>query len=160
MKYQVLDLGTMVTDSITNRKGMLTHMVFYMGGNIDYIFQPYGINPTTGKPVDVMWFGEARVIGGKRIVVDVPIDLFGKEGEDEASGFKGKVMGFTYHINGCVHVSLKPETVLKSTGANVESQDFDIRRVKIKGVKSLKDKELKEDLQKKPSPIDVGRVIR
>lgn len=145
-------LGTIVTDGITGVKGMLTHLVMCLGGNRYYVFQPRGINPKTLQPVKTTWIEEARVEGGVNVLYDAPVHILGRKGEDLGSGFKGAVTSLVYHINGCLHVSLKPKGIRPDDGATIDEHDFDIRRVKIEGIEPMTDEQIKEDIVKKPSP--------
>lgn len=154
---KVLQLGTMVKDTISNTKGMLTNLIIHVGGNKEYIFQPSGLSPATGQPVDKFWLTEERISGGKFIDVDVPMEILGTDAEDIATGFKGKVSGIIYHINGCLHITIKPQNILKATGATVDSTEFDIRRVKGPKIKPQTQKELVESRKKTPSPLPVPK---
>lgn len=150
---QCLVLGTMVEDTISNTKGMLTHMQIHIGEHKEYIYQPKGLNPKNGQPVDRIWLTEPRVKKGEWEELDVPVELLGTEAEDIATGFKGRIVSLIYHLNGCLHVEIKPEGTNKDNGATVASAEFDIRRVKGEAIKPLKKKELKESIKNVPSPI-------
>lgn len=145
-------LGTMVRDNISGTDGMLTHLIVNIGGNKEYIFQPKGLNPKTQKPVDKILLQEERIEGGILIDEDVPLDLLGTKAQDIATGFKGKIVSLVYHINGCLHISIKPEGTLKNTGATIEACEFDIRRVKGEKIKPFEELKLQESIKKKPSP--------
>lgn len=149
-------LGKMVEDTVTKTKGMLTHMLLTMGGDVQYIYQPRGINPATGIPVDKIMIHSSRVKGGEEQETDVPMQILGTEAEDIATGYKGTIIGLVYHLDGCLHVEIKPAGILES-GDTIGAQEFDIRRVKGKSIKSLSDKELKESIKKTPSPMSYTR---
>lgn len=158
---KILKLGKMVTDTITKTTGMLTHLIIAMGGNQEYIFQPHGLNPKNHKPVDTTWLTKDRIAGlsgdePEFEELDVPLELLGTQAEDTASGFKGSIIMLVYHINGCMHASLKPEGVVKETGATIDPCDFDIRRLAGEKIKPLEEKELKQSIKQTPSPIDIG----
>ncbi len=152
-KMKCLVLGNMVTDTISNTEGMLTHMQVHIGEHKEYIYQPRGLNPKNGQPVERIWLTEPRIKGGKWEDIDVPIELLGTKAEDIATGFKGRIVSLIYHLNGCLHVEIKPEGTNKDNGATTASAEFDIRRVKGEMIKPLKKKELKESITKTPSPI-------
>lgn len=160
MRILTYELGVMVTDIITKTKGMLTHLEVEMDESVRYIYQPHGLNPKTGGPVDRIVINEARVGDGKVITMDVPMEILGTEAEDIATGFKGKIVSLVYHINGCLHVTIKPSGVLAETGSTIEPNDFDIRRVKGEKITPFGVKKMKKDIEKKPSPISTKNVGR
>lgn len=150
---KVFKLGMMVEDSITKVKGMLTHLSVDMDKGLKYIFQPRGLNPKTGKPVDIMFLDTARVKGGTEIELELPMSILGTKAEDMATGFKGKVVTIWYHINGCLHVELKPEGTNEDTGATFDAHEFDIRRVKGEKIPVFTEEKLQESIKFKPSPV-------
>lgn len=152
-KIQRLRLGTMVTDTISNTKGMLTHMQVHIGGHREYIYQPSGLNPNNGQPVDRIWLTEPRIKGGEFEETEIPIEILGSEAEDIATGFKGKVVSLVYHLNGCLHVEIKPEGTNRLDGSTIAACEFDIRRVKGEAIKPLSPKKLEKSIKERPSPI-------
>lgn len=149
---KILKLGVMVTDKVSNIEGMLTHLTVDMEHNLMYIFQPKGLNPKTKQPVDRIWINSSRIIGAQEIEVDLPIDIIGTKAEDIATGFDGTIVSLDYHINGCVHVDIKPEGVLEESGNTIDSCNFDIRRIRGEAIKPLDEKELAKSIKEKPSP--------
>lgn len=150
---KILELGNMVKDTVSATKGMLTHFTIDMGGNERYIFQPQGLNPKTGQPVEAIWVERTRITGAKEVEVDLPLNVLGTQGEDMASGFKGTICEMIYHINGCLHVEIKPKGTLTETGGTIAAKEFDIRRVKGEAITPLNEKQLKESIKDKPSPM-------
>jgi len=150
---KIFKLGTMVKDIASGAVGMLTHCLINLDKQCTYIFQPKGLNPTNMKPVNVIVIEATRITGAITEDINIPLEILGKQGEDLASGFKGMIIGLTIHLNGCVHAEIKPKGTLKNTGETIEPVEFDIRRLKIPGVKILTDKELKQSTKKTPSPI-------
>lgn len=150
---KILKLGQIVTDGVTQTQGMLTHLCVNMEKHCSYIFQPKGLNPETLQPVEIILIEASRVVGGEEIDVDLPVEVLGSEAEDLASGFKGTIIELIYHINGCIHVDIKPVGILPKTGATIASANFDIRRLKGPKIKPLTDKKLKKSIIKKPSPV-------
>lgn len=57
-----------------------------------------------------------------------------------------------YHINGCIHVGIKPEGVSEDTGNTYETQEFDIHRVKGEALTEYSEEELRKSIADKPSP--------
>lgn len=157
---QIIKLGTIVTDTVTELKGMLTHFTKDMGGNQFYLFQPSGLSPETGKPVDTFWIPGNRVKGGLTEEVELPEAVLGTKVEDIATGFAGIAIGITLHINGCVHVDVKPKGIQKKTGDSFERIDFDIRRMKGEAIKQLSEKEYQESKRKNPSPAAHPEVMK
>lgn len=152
---KALKLGTIVTDTISNVPGMLTHLMINMTGNREYLFQPKSINPKTMKPASVIFVDEGRISGGEFIDIQPPVDILGTKAEDVATGFKGKITGLTYHINGCLHVDVKPEGISEETGSTIEACDFDIRRLKGPALKKLTEEDLQLSRVQTPSPEPV-----
>lgn len=68
---KVFKLGKIVKDSASLTDGMLTHMIVHIGGNLEYIFQPKGLNPKTKEPVGRILIQSARVIGGEQMELDM-----------------------------------------------------------------------------------------
>jgi hypothetical protein len=152
MKIKTLELGTMVRDSISNTEGMLTHLMIQIGETREYIYQPRGLNPKTGAPVKRIAIAEERIQGANTVEIDAPLDVLCSHAEDIASGFNGKVISLIYHINGCLHVEIKPEGVLPTSGDTIDAQEFDIRRVKGEKITPLNADQLKKSIAKIPSP--------
>jgi len=144
-------LGKMVTDKVTGLKGMLTHFVLDQDGNRNYFFQPALLSKETGKPIDSYWLGDSRVVGGKEVQVSLPTEVLSTQVEDIATGFKGTACNVELHINGCVHVMIKPKG-LNMKGQPIDGLSFDIRRLKGKKVPKYSEEELEESTKKKPSP--------
>lgn len=156
MLKKILQLGTIVTDSVTGLKGMLTHFHIDMSQNQNYLFQPQKLNPETGQPVDTFWANSERLPLAKTIDFELPMDIIGKEAVDLGSGYKGTIIGITLHINGCVHAELKAKGFIKKTGEAIKAIDTDVRRLKIKGVKMLTPTELQASIKQSPSPAPIS----
>lgn len=146
---KLLKLGKMVTDSVTETKGMLTHATINMNGEVLYVYQPTGLSKETKLPVERVFLEGSRITGESE-EVDVPLHLLGQKGKDMASGYKGKVTSLIYHINGCLHVELKAKGVIKKTGATIAAVEFDIRRIEGEAFTPLNDEEM--DISKKETP--------
>jgi hypothetical protein len=157
MKMKVLKTGIMVSDNIVGIGGMITHLVINIGGNKEYIFQPTGLHPDTKDPVEKIWLQEERISGGVFEEIEVPMEIMGTKGTDIATGFTGKIIGFIYHLGGCLHVEIKPEGVSKKTGNSYPAHEFDIRRVTGPAIKEMSVTELDTDKVKNPSPESKGK---
>lgn len=155
MKKQILKLGTIVTDNITDMKGMLTIYETDMVGNEMYLFQPQALNPDTGQPVNVFIINSARIVGGELIDVELPIEVLGTEVEDLATKFKGVAVEMNYHINGCVHFNVKAKGRTKK-GSSIDAVNFDVRRLKGSAIKTLSAKALEQSKKNTPSPSNGG----
>ena len=154
MKITIVKLGSMVGDFVSRTEGMLTHALLDLEMNIKYIYQPRGLNPETQQPVDRIWLERARIVGDiEEVEVELPVEVLGSKGTDIASGFKGTIVGIAYHINGCVHLEIKPKGVLKKTGATIDTYDVDIRRVKGPAITALTEIQLNESIAERPSPM-------
>jgi len=157
-KGNMIKLGSVVTESATGLTGMVTHLQIEMDRQRYVLFQPRGLNPETGKPVNSMWVVESRLSGGQMIPEpDLPVGVLGTDVEDSASGFAGVATSIVLHISGCVHVCVQPKGKLEKTGAAVEAHDFDIRRLTGPAIKVMSDSEREVDQREKPSPGPVDR---
>ena len=153
MIVDLIELGSMVTDTATGIKGMLTHYRMEMNNQYWYAFQPSSLHPDTGLPVNSTWIVESRIKGGTDIIgIELPTDIIGSEVEDLATGFKGTVISMILHLNGCIHVDIQPKGVNSKTGAAMEIENLDIRRLKGKKIPKLTKEELRSSRQKDPSP--------
>lgn len=153
----MLKLGTTVIDKTTGQSGMLTHAQIEKNGNLYYNFQPRGLHPKTGEPLDDRWLVDSNVLNGIEIEMpSIPIDILGSTATDSASGYAGIVVSLRLHLNGCVHCSLQSNTILEETGNVPRSIDFDIRRLTGDKIKSLTDSEFEDSIENNPSPARVG----
>ena len=154
----MLKLGTDVIDIATGMKGQLTHMQIQTDGVPFYLFQPKGLVKDTGQPLEANYISENRIKGG--IFVEDPelhLDILMSQVEDNASGFKGKVIAITLHINGCVHAVVQPSGVQKN-GEIIKACDFDIRRLSGKKIPKLTAKQKAESEKKNPSPAPMRKL--
>lgn len=149
----MIELGSIVTDVATGLEGMVTNLQIEMDHSMAYRFQPRGLNPKTGQPVDGTWLVESRLSGGNRIDFPehLPFDVLGTIVEDKASGFTGMAISMVFHQNGCVHFNVQPNTQQES-GAPVEASNFDVRRLKGEAIQEMTKEEQKIDEKKRPSP--------
>jgi hypothetical protein len=148
----MIKLGSNVTDAATGIEGMVTHLQIEMDLSEYYQFQPKGLNPKSGQPVDRMWLVEKRLEGGEIVEdVELPTQVLGTIVEDTASGFLGMAVSLVYHINGCVHFNVQAKG-LQDTGAPIETCNFDIRRLKGEAIEPMTVEEQKVDEKKRPSP--------
>jgi hypothetical protein len=148
----MLKLGTIVTDNVTGTKGMLTLLNIDMGDNVNYSFQPSALNPETQVPVDTFWITGNRVVGGEECKHDLPMKVLGTQVKDKATGFSGTAISLYLHLNGCIHVDVKPKGTLKKTGESVAAQNFDLRRLEGAAVPVLTEKQLEKSKKETPSP--------
>ncbi len=149
---QVLKLGTMITDKASKVEGMLTHRTINMDGMVEYICQPKSLKKT-GKPANLIQLSAARVEGGVWIDLDVPIQILGTIAEDRASGLKGMIVDIVYHMDDCIHASIKPEG-FNEDGNTHDSSEMDIRRL-IGPEVDILNKLINEGKTKRPpSPIE------
>lgn len=152
----MIELGSFVTDIATGIEGMVTHLQIEMDGTEYLRFQPRGLNPKSGQPVDSMWLVEARLTGGTRISTpDLPLHILGTIVEDEASGFTGMAVNMILHINGCVHFNVQAKGQ-QDTGAPIEQCNFDVRRLKGEAITPMTKEEQKKDEKERPSPAGEG----
>lgn len=148
---KLFKLGTIVTDTATKIEGMLLNSIIGMDEKVEYIFQPKMLNPEKGTPVDVIMISGKRVKDGVEEDVDVPVQMLGTQAEDLGTGFKGTIIHLVYHLNGCLHVSLKPEGILKN-GETVDAKEFDIRRLKGEAIPTMTTEQKEVSQKRTPSP--------
>lgn len=150
-------LGSIVTDTATGNDGMVTHLQIEMGGARFYSFQPRGLNPETGSPVESTWVVPDRLTGGDdEPEPELPLNVLGTLVTDEASGFSGIATGICLHISGCVHVTVQPRGKLTKTGAAPRSESFDIRRLVGDSIKRMTKQQRAADQAARPSPVFVA----
>ena len=148
----MIKLGTIITDKVTEVKGMLTMYNVDINHNEHYLFQPSALNPETKEPIDTFWLTEKRIVGGETISVSLPLEILDTQVEDKATGFNGTAISLNYHLNGCVHVDVKPKGIIEKTGATIKVREFDVRRLKGLAIKELSDIELEKSKVENPSP--------
>lgn len=150
---EIIKLGSMVVDSTTGMKGMVTKLDFQPDGFVYYVFQPSGLSPDNGLPVDGFWGVPSRFVGGERVAApEIPLGVLGTKVEDLATGFKGKVVSLTLHMSGCLHASVQPAGKCAKTGGAFPAAEFDLRRLKGPAIPVLTEEEVAADQRKKPSP--------
>lgn len=152
MELQLFELGTMVIDKVTKTKGMLTMFEIDMSSNQLYLFQPSMLNPETQQPVETLWIDEKRIQGGRKKTMKLPMEVLGTLVEDKATTFKGTAVNLLLHLNGCIHVVVKPEGKIKKTNESIASNNFDLRRLKGNAIRELSKKELEKSKKKEPGP--------
>ena len=154
MKINVLKLGTVCQDRATELNGTLTNWLMDMGGHILYLFQPQGLNPDTGQPVDRLSLELERLETTPDMFeeVDVPAEILGTIVADNASGFIGTAVAFVRHINGCFHVVIQPKGTLPKTGSPIRKAEFDLRQCIGEKIIELKEAALAKSRQENPSP--------
>lgn len=158
MKLKTLALGTQVKDRATGITGTLTHLIIGMGGHVDYVFQPPGLNNDNGLPLNRLTLEIERFDGLKQSdfeEIEVPTEIFGSQVSDKASGFNGMAVGFVRHINGCFHVIIQPSGTVKKTGAPVAKMDFDLRQCVGDKIPKLSKPELQKSNTERPSPCEM-----
>ncbi len=154
MQIRVIKLGTVCTDKATGLQGTLTHWCLDMDRRIDYLFQPQGLNPTDGRPIDKMPIEQARLElpDGVFEEVDVPVNILGTQVTDKTSGFSGMATSFVRHINGCLHVAIQPKGRLSGTNAPIRRLEFDLRGCVGEAIEPQSPQELEQSKAEKPSP--------
>lgn len=158
----IFKLGPPVTDTATGLKGMLTVMHVDMDHSRTYNFQPKGLNPESGEPIDSIWLVGTRVKGGETVTeeeLNLPYSILGTEVTDKASGFTGTAVSLVLHISGCVHVNVQPDTKLKASGSLPKACNFDIRRLEGPALRKLTEQQIKKDREARPSPISYTRPV-
>lgn len=153
MQVRVLRLGTVCTDKATELEGTLTHWMMDMAAEIDYFFQPRGLDEN-GQPVNKLFLEEARLDAKASDfeTVDVPFEIIGSVVTDKASGFTGMATGFIRHINGCFHVVIQPRGLSPKTKMPIQKRDFDLRGCTGEKIVELTPTALEKSKAERPSP--------
>ncbi len=153
-KIRVLKLGTECRDKATNAEGSVTHWSCNMGLQINYLFQPKGLNPENGQPLGEIGLELERLIFDAEQMeeVEVPIEILGSQVTDKASSFVGMAVSFVRHINGCFHVFIQPSGLLPTTNSIVKKRDFDLRGCVGEKIPVLNAVEQKKSEADNPSP--------
>ena len=151
--FRVLSLGVECRDKATQLKGALTHWIMDMGGNIQYLFQPLGVDED-GQPLKKLCVCEARLLvkEGDWETIEVPFEVLGTSATDKASGFTGTATHFVRHINGCFHAQIQPKGKVKKTGAQIDPCEFDLRQLVGPKIQRWTKDALKRSKEEKPSP--------
>lgn len=126
---QLLRLNTPVSEIVTDSKGVLTHAMINMDHNVEYVFQPAGIDIITRMPKERIFVESARIVEKETEEVDVPLHLLGTDLEEMHTGYKGICTKLIVHLGGCIHVDVTPKGRI-SAGQTRSSVEFDIRRIK------------------------------
>lgn len=157
MDVRVLKLGTESRDKATGLHGTVTHWIMDMGGTIEYLFQPKGLDEE-GAPLKKLYLCAARLEmqDSDYESVEVPFDILGSQVTDKASGFTGMAVRFVRHINGCFHVEIQPEGTLPKKGTPIQARDFDLLRGCIgERIPVLTEEEKQESQRRNPSPSEI-----
>jgi hypothetical protein len=152
----VLKLGIECRDKATGLKGTLTHWLMNMGGGIDYLFQPKGLDEE-GQPLKRLYLCLERlsVKEGDFEMVEVPFEILGTHVTNKASGFTGMAVAFVRHINGCFHIDVQPQGTLPKKGTPIASHEFDLRGCVGDKIPKLSEAARKKSTQEEPSPAEV-----
>lgn len=156
MKFSVIKLGTPCKEMATALSGMITHWTINMDRQVQYLFQPKGLDEN-GKPLKKMFCGPARLEaeGSNNFEeVEVPFEILGSRVTDKASGFTGTAVEFVRHINGCFHVAIQPAGLNAKTKAPFDRHEFDLRLCTGEKITLLSENELKQSRENTPSPTD------
>lgn len=152
---RVLKLGTECRDRATWLNGTVTHWLMNMGGSVDYMFQPKGLDEEM-QPIKRLYLCAERltVKEGDFEDVDVPFDILGTQVTNTASGFTGMATLFVRHPSGCFHVEIQPKGMLPKKGTPISSREFDLRECFGDRIPKLTKKEHEESTVKEPSPSE------
>ncbi len=152
---RVVKLGKPCGDIATGLSGQMTHWIIGMSHSVAYLFQPRGLNPKDGQPVEKIHLDSGRVKAddGDWEEVEVPVDILGTQVTDKASGFSGMATALIMHSTGCFHVQIQPSGVIQETNSPIERRDFALVQCEGEAIPKLDEKEEK---RKRPSPDGSG----
>lgn len=157
IKLRMIKLITPCKEKATGLKGRVTHAIVKTDKSVKYIFQPSGINPENGQPVEQMFIGPERLDVPKESLeeVEVPFEILGTQVTDMASGFNGMAIEFVRYTHGCFHVIIQPKGMLPKTKSPIKQHEFDLRQCTGPMIKQLDAQQLAQSRQKNPSPASV-----
>ncbi len=124
-----------------------------MSGKLEYGFQPEGLNLKTHQPLPIYWTDPKRLEGAEERDVDLPTHVLGTQVQDKATGFNGMAIIMYVHINGCIHIAVKPEGSIEETGEAIAAAEFDIRRLEGPALEEQTEEQIQADIKQKPSPM-------
>lgn len=153
-KFRLVGLSKPCKDIVTGLNGMVTHHIILMDNTVSYIFQPKGINPEDGQPVQRIIVVQNRIIASENDYenIEVPIEILGTEISDKASGFSGTAIELVRYTHGCFHVIIQPKGKLRRTNSTIKHSEFDLRQCEGPMIKQLDATQIKESQKKNPSP--------
>ena len=149
---KLFKLGVIVTELITQLPGALSHAIIDADGRVAYYFQPSGLNPKDGTPLDRTRVTPNRVIGGTETDYTVPLEVLNTNVKHIPTGFEGGCIGMILHSSGCVHLLLQPKDLHKETGQLVVPQDFTVQECTGEKLPAMTEAEVEKEKKVKPSP--------
>lgn len=153
MKTKVYQLNTPVKEYPTGTEGVLTHILIDTELVQTYIFQAAGIKEDTKLPHDPIYIEKGRITDATIVDVDLPTQVIKSKCKETNSGFKGTIIGLVIHLGNCVHVTVK-----HNKDINVESKEFDMRRVTGEEVDKVNNPAVVVEEKKRPtSPISLPK---
>lgn len=106
---KLIKTHTKCTDSATGLDGTVCAIEILKDGEVEYLFQPKGLNPETKVPLNRFpvkaW--RLNVKDSDYEDRDVPIQDIGKLVKDTVSGYQGTIVSVIVHLNGCCHYVLQ-----------------------------------------------------
>ena len=157
MKFNMIKLISPCHEKATGLKGMVTHAIINTDKLVKYLFQPRGINPDDGQPVQKIFVGPERLIFSEKDLetVEIPFEILGTQVTDKASGFTGMATEFVRHTHGCFHVIIQPKGTLKKTNSPIKNAEFDLRQCEGPMIEKLDAEQLAKSKKDKPSPTNM-----
>jgi len=157
MQFQMIKLTSPCQEKATGLKGRVTHAIIKMDKSVKYLFQPRGINPDDGQPVDKIFVGPERLLFSEKDLelVDIPFEILGTQVTDKASGFTGMATEFIRYTHGCFHVIIQPKGTLKKTNSPIKHTEFDLRQCEGPMIEKLDAEQLAQSKKKNPSPTNM-----
>jgi hypothetical protein len=126
-------LGDLVRDKVTAFEGVVTGYTKHMYNCDRAYVQPRGLKD--GKIVDGVWQDVPRLELTEAAVVlgtatrEKPFN-YGDEVVDTVTDYKGKVVGHSYYLSGCLHVGIQGKTINKD-GLPAETWWVPVQGVKL-----------------------------
>ncbi len=159
-EFKLVKLRTKCRDKATNLPGMVTHWLLDMNGDVQYLFQPKGLDES-GRPVDKICVCAERlaVKPADFEMAEIQFDILGSQVTDEGSGFAGMATHLVYHPNGCCHVQIQPAGLTKKK-TPIQACEFDLRQCSGPKIPVLTEPERKASTVERPSPEPMpGRQV-
>lgn len=158
MQLRIIPVRTKVTDLATGLKGTITHVSIDMGFVPRYYFQPEGLDPANGNPLDPIFTGIGRFPDVEQKMVEIPGEVLGTQVTEDTTGITGMCVSLLVHPTECVHYAIQRPGLTKD-GKVYDIRDADSRMCSGPAIKQATEEEKKEDIKKKPSPSRLPRNI-
>lgn len=146
-KITVFKKSAIAENIATGIKGAIIMIDFQSENTIHYLIQPKGLD-SKGEPFKPIWTLSNLVKCKETEELDVPVEILRTKVKDKITGFSGLATSITYHISGCIHVTI----TAKSSDNSLSAYECSITRCEGPAIKKMTEKEIKKERAERPSP--------